>query len=76
MCILWFHKWNKWEDTGTQPTWERGLFADHFKFNHLQSRHCERCGGFQTRELDEDLIEAQKEFEFKKMLLKLEYGIK
>ena len=75
MCILWFHKWGKWKKTGTQPTWERGLFAERFKFNELQMRHCDRCSSFQTREIDEDLIEAEREFKFQEALLKLKYNI-
>lgn len=76
MCILWFHNWGKWEDVGTSPVWEKGLFSERFKFNQLQHRHCERCGGLQRRKLDQDLIDAEREMKFQETLLKLRFNIK
>ena len=72
MCFLWFHKWNNWKDIGTSgPRWNRNLFSESLDWYRLYTRNCERCGDFQTKEINDKILQQQVENEFKIELLKM-----
>lgn len=50
MCLLWFHKWSKWEVF--EEYWFQFIKDKKYRYTQkLQKRTCLRCGRYQQEEI-------------------------